>query len=950
METLYQLRDGSRGSHENTVHKREGDHYVGSHKNNSLSNTTYNIRVDNKNSSNSSLKSDRKSQHHDPTKHGTTKFPDIALRPGHAVEHTSDSPGSNSSNDLRKTGINTKHQPPSETRIRKLKDKENYSKQTGITTNNLTVKAPYDSSHKQTINKHVDYFRKNEFEKSDNKITASKERAGDDTNTNRNKQSKLKQNIPKVKPGNSTSPGDDNKQAGEARTTGKHVTDKKRFHLGPPTRLKLELCQFVNRDVIGGDEVCHLRFGPTKTTYLDYVASGRPLRCIENYIRRHVMPFYANTHTEVSYYAAQTNKLREEARDIIKESVHATEDDAVIFCGSGSTSAIHKLIHAMDLKNRHYHLSPIVFLGPYEHHSNILPWLEMKAKVIHIKQKSNETIDLDHLEQELQETENEPERTLIGSFSAASNVTGILTDTVALANLMHRYKGFCFFDYACAGPYVEIDMNCSDKGPLAYKDGIFLSTHKFLGGPQTPGILVAKKWVFKNEVPHGVGGGTVVFVRRQRHRYHAEPEHREEGGTPAIIETIRAGLVFKLKETFTSQFIMEREAALFGRAKAAWRPNPNLIILGNLTVDRLPIFPMLFYNRQTGRLLHHDFVAMLLNDLFGLQVRSGCACAALYGLELMGMSEETAKRYEALITEFKMDKRSLEDFTSHGCCGNGAHVDNVIFKPGFVRLNLPFILILRPGFVRLNLPFILILRPGFVRLNLPFILILRPGFVRLNLPFILILRPGFVRLNLPFILILRPGLRPGFVRLNLPFIVTDSCVDFVIKAIQMTADDGWRLLPMYDFDRQSGRWWYRHNKDFEPPNTLQDVEFSRGFCDIRSPRDSIPSTPLSVDNSDRLSLQYDFLPGTDYDEILDRAKFLFERASQPGVFDLPDQTPEFTGEAEELRWFMLPSEAADVINQREVVRLDLDDLPFVPPALAEKFEGHDRADKKQVYV
>ncbi|CAL1543000.1 unnamed protein product, partial [Lymnaea stagnalis] len=452
---------------------------------------------------------------------------------------------------------------------------------------------------------------------------------------------------------------------------------KKVSLVGEPTKNKLELCDFVNHDIIGGDEVCVTSFGPTKLTYLDYVASGRPLKCIENYIRYHVMPLYANTHTEVSHFAAQTTRFREEARSIIRESVHATEDDAVIFCGSGSTAAIHKVIHALDLRRSPYTIPPVVFIGPYEHHSNILPWIEAKAKVIRIQLSRNGLIDMVHLEEELKEVAHGPERLVIGSFSAASNVTGILTDTVAISKLMHKYKGYALFDYACAAPYVEIDMNCTEQGPLAYKDAVFISTHKFLGGPQTPGILIAKRSMFRNQVPHGAGGGTVVFVRRHGHKYHKEAEHREEGGTPAVIESIRAGLVFKLKETFTSTFIMGRETRLLQRAIAAWSNHPDLLILGDLSVDRLPIFSMLFRNRATGRLLHHDFVAMLLNDLFGLQVRSGCACAALYGLDLLGIDEDVAEKYEQLITQsgtMSNERNSVKEDD------DDATTDNVIFK------------------------------------------------------------------------------------------------------------------------------------------------------------------------------------------------------------------------------------------------------------------------------
>ncbi|KAK0047815.1 cysteine desulfurase [Biomphalaria pfeifferi] len=648
-------------------------------------------------------------------------------------------------------------------------------------------------------------------------------------------------NIPQAHNTLSNRPGNErNTKGGKALPKTKFTRAERRDEthrhvLDQPTQRKLELCDFVEQDIIGGDEVRTMGFGPTKITYLDYVASGRPLRSIENFIRQHVMPNYANTHTEVSYYAAQTTKFREEAREIIKESVHATENDAVIFCGSGSTSAFHK----------------IVLLGPYEHHSNILPWIEIKAKVIHIKQTREGLINLQHLEQELKDIQDGPKRTIIGSFSAASNVTGILTDTVAISKMMHKYGGLAFFDFACAAPYVEIDMNCVQDGLDAYKDAIFISTHKFLGGPQTPGILIAKKWVFRNQVPHGVGGGTVVFVRRQNHKYYAEPEQREEGGTPAIIESIRAGLVFKLKETFTSQFIMERETEYFQQAMSAWSKHPDLLILGCIKVERLPIFSLLFRNPHTGRLLHHDFVALVLNQLFGLQVRSGCACAALYGLELMGMSEEVAQRYEKFITESNMtadrEKNSESNIESYD------GLDNIIFKPGFVRLNLPFF-------------------------------------------------------------------------------ASAKCINFIKKAILLMADHGWKLLPLFDFERTTGQWWYREAQTFQPDKSLKDISFSKEFSYIKSSSSKVrckdTDTPI-----------FKRFPGLDYDEIIERATYILNDVSKPNQYDLSDQTLEYKGDADELRWFMLPSEAADIIHQREVQYVAPEKLPFMPVALSEKLNN-----------
>src|SRR5690606_32451302 len=112
---------------------------------------------------------------------------------------------------------------------------------------------------------------------------------------------------------------------------------------------------------------------------------------------------------------------------------------------------------------------------------------------------------------------------------------------------------------------------------------------KFIGGPGTPGVLVAKRRLFNNRVPATPGGGTVAYVNTEEHRYLVDPEHREEGGTPAIIESIRAGLVFQLKEAVGCQTIRAREEDFIRRAVASWSQNPNIGILGNRDAWRLSI-------------------------------------------------------------------------------------------------------------------------------------------------------------------------------------------------------------------------------------------------------------------------------------------------------------------------------------------------------------------------
>ena len=451
----------------------------------------------------------------------------------------------------------------------------------------------------------------------------------------------------------------------------------------------IDFWEQVRRSVIGGSAALQTPFGRRRLTYADHTASGRAVGFVEDYMRG-ILALYGNTHTEDDATGTITSSRLRQAEATIKRLVNAGPEHKIIAVGAGTTAAVHQLQQILGIyvppagkdlfagllkaslsPGEHgallWHLlrsRPVVFVGPYEHHSNEVSWRECFAEVVEIELDSRGMLDIGDLRRQLGRDEYRGRRK-IGAFSAASNVSGVKTPVREVARILHEHDALAFFDFAAIAPYDPIDMRPEEGISL---DAIYFSPHKFLGGPGSCGILIFHQRIYRADLPPTIGaGGTVDFVNFDGQAYSADIEVREKPGTPGIIQTLRASLAMELKERLGQSRISARERDLVHRAYDRLARHPAIDLMGDVDPDdRLPIFS--FNIRVGSSWLHPRFVTRLLNDLFGIQSRAGCSCAAPYGHRVL-----------------HIDERKSDDLRRSIMCGN------IGLKPGWARVNFHFL-------------------------------------------------------------------------------------------------------------------------------------------------------------------------------------------------------------------------------------------------------------------
>ncbi|QKF74443.1 cysteine sulfinate desulfinase [Aliarcobacter faecis] len=394
---------------------------------------------------------------------------------------------------------------------------------------------------------------------------------------------------------------------------------------------------FLNENI---DILNFLRYntiGKNKERYFDFTASGLAFRQIENRIHE-VLETYANTHSKESSNAKTTTFYYEKARENLAKNFELNDDFTTLPSGCGSTAAIKHFQELMGLyippaTKKRFNFkkdkkkAPLIIVGPYEHHSNELSFRESLGDIKRVKLTSDGLIDLKHLKRILQKSKN---REIFASFCIASNVSGIITPYKKISKLLRKYNAIICFDAAASSAYMNI--------PCKYYDVMFTSSHKLLGGPSSCGLLIIKKSLIDTSLaPTFSGGGTVKYVNKKSQIYEDSIELREDAGTPAIIQLIRASLAYQLRNEVGFDFIKKRKDELLKYLLAELRTIPNLVIYGNQEVENIGIVSFNIKGFNPYNLCEK------LSNHGNFQTRAGCACAGPYGHDLLGLKKVDMK-------------------------------------------------------------------------------------------------------------------------------------------------------------------------------------------------------------------------------------------------------------------------------------------------------------------
>ncbi|MET3667328.1 cysteine desulfurase [Caulobacter sp. 1776] len=338
--------------------------------------------------------------------------------------------------------------------------------------------------------------------------------------------------------------------------------------------------------------------------YLDSAASAQKPNVVLDAMTDLARTSYANVHRGLHTLANETTEAYEKARESVARFINA-EPTEVVWTKS-ATEAVNLVAASFGLS---LNAGDEVVLSEMEHHANIVPWhflRERKGVVLKfIPVLDDGRLDMEAFKSLLSE------KTKMVAVTHMSNVLGTVNDVAEIVRLAHAAGAPVLLDGCQGVVHTRVDVKALDV------DYYVFSGHK-LYGPTGIGVLYGKAERLAALPPYQGGGEMIGSVSLDKITY-ADPPHRFEAGTPAILEAVGLGAAIEWLNGLDRDAIFAHEHALYSRVAEQLRGVNGVRILGEAPGKGA----VLSFTVEGAHA--HDIAQVL--DRYGVAVRAGTHCA-----------------------------------------------------------------------------------------------------------------------------------------------------------------------------------------------------------------------------------------------------------------------------------------------------------------------------------
>jgi len=338
--------------------------------------------------------------------------------------------------------------------------------------------------------------------------------------------------------------------------------------------------------------------------YLDSAASAQKPDAVLDAMTGLARTSYANVHRGLHTLANETTEAYEKARETVAKFINAERDEVV--WTKSATEAVNLVASSFGLS---LNAGDEIVISEMEHHANIVPWhflRERKGVVLKfIPVLDDGRLDMEAFKGLLSE------RTKMVAVTHMSNVLGTVNDVAEIVRLAHAAGAPVLLDGCQAIVHAKVDVKALDV------DFYVFSGHK-LYGPTGIGVLYGKAERLAALPPYQGGGEMIDSVSMDKITY-ADPPHRFEAGTPAILEAVGLRAAIEWLNGLDRDAVFAHEHALYERVAEQLRGVNGIKILGEAPGKGA----VLSFTVEGAHA--HDIAQVL--DRYGVAVRAGTHCA-----------------------------------------------------------------------------------------------------------------------------------------------------------------------------------------------------------------------------------------------------------------------------------------------------------------------------------